>query len=152
MVDCGYETYIRELTFLSSYLWPNAGLAAWSATRESAHVVLLLQTIYQAFDEIAISYGVFKVESIGESYVAVTGLPNPQPNHATSMARFAFACQKKMKELIPQLEHCFGTSTADLAMRFGVHSGPVTASILRGYSAQFRLCGDTVNVARKMEK
>ena len=68
------------------------------------------------------------------------------------MARFAFACQKKMEELVLQLEHCFGTSTANLAMRFGLHSGPVTASILRGYITQFRLRGDTVNVARKMER
>ena len=74
-MDCGYETYSRDLTLLASYPWPTEGIAAWSATRENAHVALLLQTIYQAFDEIAIKYGVFKVESIGKSYVAVTGLP-----------------------------------------------------------------------------
>ncbi len=64
-----------------------AGFTAWSSTRDPAQVFILLQTLYQEFDVIAKRRKVFKVETIGDCYVAVTGLPNPQPNHAVIMAR-----------------------------------------------------------------
>ena len=50
------------------------GFTAWSSSREPAQVFVLLQTVYQAFDLIAKRRKVFKVETIGDSYVAVTGL------------------------------------------------------------------------------
>jgi len=65
-----------------------AGFTAWSSTRAPEQVFVLLQTLYQAFDVIAKRRKVFKVETIGDSYVAVTGLPDPQPNHAVIMARY----------------------------------------------------------------
>jgi class 3 adenylate cyclase len=68
------------------------------------------------------------------------------------MARFAFDCQSRMHELVAKLELCLGPNTADLTIRFGMHSGPLTASILRGVSARFRLFGDTVSVAATMER
>jgi hypothetical protein len=52
-----------------------AGFTAWSSTRDPAQVFILLQSVYQAFDKIAKRRKVFKVETIGDSYVAVTGLP-----------------------------------------------------------------------------
>ena len=61
-----------------------SGFTAWSSTREPAQVFLLLQKIYQSFDAIAKRRRVFKVETIGDTYVAVTGLPEPQSRHATS--------------------------------------------------------------------
>jgi hypothetical protein len=64
-----------------------AGFTAWSSSREPPQVFILLQTLYQAFDAIAKRRRVFKVETVGDSYVAVTGLPEPQHNHAVIMAR-----------------------------------------------------------------
>jgi len=52
-----------------------AGFTAWSSTREPAQVFVLLQTVYQNFDIIAKRRRVFKVETIADSYLAVTGLP-----------------------------------------------------------------------------
>jgi len=68
-----------------------AGFTAWSSTREPAQVFVLLQSLYQAFDLIAKRRQVFKVETIGDSYLAVTGLPKPQSNHALIMARYVIA-------------------------------------------------------------
>jgi hypothetical protein len=59
-----------------------AGFTAWSSAREPSQVFTLLETIYGAFDKTAKKHGVFKVETIGDCYLAVTGLPEPQSDHA----------------------------------------------------------------------
>lgn len=53
------------------------------------------------------------------------------------MARFARDCMHKMNETVKKLELSLGPDTADLACRFGLHSGPCTAGVLRGERARF---------------
>ena len=64
--------------------------------------------------------------------VAATGLPIARKDHAEVMVRFARATMAKCRHLLVSLETKLGPGTAELGMRTGIHSGPVTAGILRG--------------------
>jgi hypothetical protein len=98
-----------------------AGFTSWSSCREPTQVFILLQTIYQAFDVIAKRRKVFKVETIGDSYVAVCGLPKPDEKHFISMSRFASDCLAKFTQLTNILEEKLGPGTAALGLRVGLH-------------------------------
>eukprot|EP00977_Amphora_coffeiformis_P017039 scaffold5454_cov176-Amphora_coffeaeformis.AAC.9 len=113
-----------------------AGFTAWSSSREPEQVFVLLENLYRAFDKIA---------------VRLCGLPTPCLDHAITMCRFAVEMREKFKELRCKLEVKLGPDTGDLDMRVGLHSGPVTAGVLRGDRARFQLFGDTVNTASRME-
>ena len=76
-------------------------------------------------DKIAKRMNVFKVETIGDCYVAATGIPEPQVDHAEKMALFAHRCLIKVKQLTKKLEARLGPGTSELSMRMGIHSGPV---------------------------
>ena len=127
------------------------GFTAWSSVRDPTQVFSLLEAVYKAFDTIARRRRVFKVETVGDCYVAVTGLPEPQKDHAVVMARFARDILRKMSKVTRELELTLGPGTGDLKLRIGIHSGPVTGGVLRGERSRFQLFGDTMNTAARIE-
>lgn len=127
------------------------GFTAWSSAREPSQVFMLLETLYSAFDEIAKQRRVFKIETVGDCYVAATGMPRPRKDHAVAMCRFARGILHKTSILTNSLELTLGPGTSDLTLRIGLHSGPVTAGVLRGEKARFQLFGDTMNTTSRVE-
>jgi class 3 adenylate cyclase len=130
-------------------------------------VFYLLENIYGVFDKIADRRKVFKVETIGDCCkhldwngfrisflpnaslfspvdVAVCGLPDPNVYHALVMAKFANSCRQEFNTVVSEMVTQLGPDTRDLMLRIGLHSGPVTAGVLRGQKSRFQLFGDTV--------
>ncbi|CAB9526135.1 Receptor-type guanylate cyclase gcy [Seminavis robusta] len=141
-------TLYKETTIIFADL---VGFTKWSAARTPSEVFMLLETIYGEFDRIARAKGVFKVETIGDSYVAVCGLPKPNKKHAMVMVKFASLIRDKMRQCTHELAGSLGEDTANLNLRIGLNSGATTAGVLRGEKSRFQLFGDSVNTASRME-
>ncbi|CAB9506118.1 Receptor-type guanylate cyclase gcy [Seminavis robusta] len=145
-----------------------AGFTKWSSSRTPVEVFQLLETLYAAFDANAKRRKVFKIETIVDCYVAVTGLPKGQPGHALIMARFAIDCMKSAMELVyedgelldwyvpfldlnPRLWFCLKYTCAHPTILIFNALLQVTAGVLRGGKQRFQIFGDTVNTASRME-
>jgi class 3 adenylate cyclase len=116
-LDSNKSPPIADLFVATTIMFADiAGFTAWSSARAPVQVFTLLETLYDAFDKCAKDRGVFKVETIGDCYVAVTGLPEPRVDHAAAMARFARDCLIQTRKL----EATLGPDTADLHMRIGI--------------------------------
>lgn len=80
------------------------------------------------------------VETIGDCYVAVCGLPEPRSDHAVVMARFSRECLVKFSETVKQLEVTLGPDTGDLGVRIGLHSGRKLQLGKRFVLGEFNTC------------
>ncbi|CAB9521897.1 Receptor-type guanylate cyclase gcy [Seminavis robusta] len=123
------------------------GFSAWSSVREPVQVFQFLERLYASWDVLAAHHGVYKVETVGECYVAATGIPDAQSDHVVRMAKFVSDCCRKMPKFVRKMEEQFGPDTRELQIRAGMNSGAVTGGFLKGKGARFQLFGDTMTTA-----
>ena len=107
-------------------------------------VVRYLNKIFSEFDEILAKYGLEKIKTVGDAYMAAGGLPDPLPNHLEKMADFALEIQDLMARTP-------SPSGKPMQLRIGIHTGPLVAGVIGNTKLMYDLWGDTVNTASRME-
>ena len=121
----------------------------WSSQHSPIEVFTLLESLFCEFDTIADKMGVYKLSTVGDCYIAAAGVPYPRKDHAIVLTQFADCCRQRANDLFVRLSPQLDTD--DLGIRIGIHSGPVTAGVLRGDKARFDFFGDTINTAQRIE-
>lgn len=110
-------------------------------------VVNLLNDLYTLVDAIIDEHDVYKVETIGDGYLCVSGLPKRNGNeHAKEIAEMSFDLLKAIQGFrVPHLPK------EKISIRVGVHTGPVVTGVVGMTMPRYCLFGDTVNTASRME-
>jgi adenylate cyclase len=120
------------------------GFTPFASSLPPAEVVRLLDMLFRRFDDLCEDSEIEKIKTIGDAYMAVAGIPRPDPDHATSIVELAFGMQRAAAEVSPHWP-------SPLALRIGIASGPVVAGVIGHRKFAYDLWGDTVNTASRME-
>ncbi|XP_072051892.1 uncharacterized protein [Amphiura filiformis] len=122
------------------------GFTELSAESTPMEVVDLLNSLYSTFDSVIENHYVYKVETIGDAYMVVSGLPERSDDHCYQIICMASDLLNMVHDFaIPHKPH------QRLRLRIGIHTGSCVAGVVGMKMPRYCLFGDTVNTAARME-
>ncbi len=107
-------------------------------------VVRLLNELVTAFDEMTDKYGLEKIKTIGDGYMAVCGLSVPRLDHDKRTVDFAL-------EMLAYVRRFSYEKGLHLDLRLGINSGDVVAGVIGKNRLLYDIWGDTVNIAHRLK-
>ena len=116
----------------------------WSERLPPAEVVGYLDRLFSHFDDLAERYGLEKIKTIGDCYMAAAGVPTPRSDHALALSCMAL-------DMLEAMRASDDVGRLGLELRIGINSGPVVAGVIGRKRFLYDLWGDAVNTASRME-
>lgn len=120
------------------------GFTEFASSVSATELVYMLNEIFSEFDQLVDFYGLEKIKTIGDSYMAVGGLPIPRIDHAEAIAEMSLEMQKSICKYKRPDGRPF-------ELRIGIHTGQAIAGVIGKKKFIYDLWGDTVNIASRME-
>ncbi|MEM7371976.1 MAG: adenylate/guanylate cyclase domain-containing protein [Bacteroidota bacterium] len=115
-----------------------------SARISPDHLIAELNDCFMGFDAIMEEEGIEKIQTIGDGYLAVGGVPDEDPGHAIK-------CVRAARKMLAFLENRNLSNKIQWKARIGIHSGPITTGVVGTKKFAFNIFGDTVNTASRIE-
>jgi adenylate cyclase len=120
------------------------GFTEMSVSRDPTKLISELNDIFTSFDRIVEQFGCERLKTMGDAYVAVSGLPEPNPDHARNIAAVAL-------RMVRYLKRRNQTSELTWNCRIGINTGPVIGSVVGVQKYVYDIFGPGVNLAARME-
>ena len=119
------------------------GFTQYSSTMSPSELVQMLDEVFSEFDSLVDKYGIEKIKTIGDAYMAVGGLPTPDARHCQNVADLALEINQIIKVKYAE--------KYDLKLRIGIHTGKAVAGVIGNKKFSYDLWGDSVNIASRFE-
>ena len=140
----GAEVIVDRFDAVTVLFADIVGFTKLSSTTSPEKLVTMLDELFSVFDRLAEQHGLEKIKTIGDAYMVVAGIPHPVTDHAQAIAYMG-------RDMLAAIEAYARKHDTDLAIRIGVHTGPVVAGVIGKKKFIYDLWGDTVNTASRME-
>jgi adenylate cyclase len=137
--------YTRSATILFADI---QGFTLLAEQTEPARLINFLDEYFTALDEIGARYGLEKVKTMGDAYMAVAGVLSRDRGHSIDVCLAALEMQTQLDHLRARCE-MIGENAVQL--RIGIHTGPVISGVVGNRRITFDIWGDAVNTAWFME-
>ncbi|SBS77596.1 Adenylate cyclase [uncultured Mycobacterium sp.] len=121
-----------------------AGFTERASQIPPAELVRFLDRLYTTFDRLVDKHGLEKIKTTGDSYMVVSGVPQPRDDHAEALANLALDMAKSVRDLRDP-------NGRPVPLRMGMAAGPVVAGVVGARRFFYDVWGDAVNVASRME-
>jgi adenylate cyclase len=121
------------------------GFTEMAVSRDPASTIAELNDIFMALDRIAELFGCERIKTIGDAYLAVSGVPDANPDHPQNIAKLALRARRYLErrnQAHPVAWRC----------RIGIHTGPLIGSLVGLQKYVYDVFGPAVNMAARLEQ